>query len=648
MKLKYKNLIIAVASLLVIGCQPEEYSLDDASYTADDLIQGVSYTVVPDAEDPNTIHLTNLIEGVTPLWETPSGRSQAQSFDIELPFSGNYEITFGVMTQAGPVYGSPYSFTVSTNNFDLLSDEFWSYLAGGVGKTKKWVPVDRDYGVGQCFSPVMYCNPDDVFNNQTYVTDLSFEAFTPNFNPGFESWLIPADDPYMSSYMTFGLDESKGCVVEEFRNDANGGTMMNGKFSLNLSDKSHPTITFTDCYSLHNLGFDEVCSNYTLDVMIVELTPYMLQLATMRTNSEGPWWLIWNFVAEDVQNGSVTIPIEEEPIEATPVSELNVEDVETSIFKIVGDEATYQSTAVTYLINEEAPYDWLWWNGGSAAWENNGFVYNSTWAPAITSAFDEFALTLSISSDGKYKFSEEGSGVEGTFTIDGNKLTFSDTISFFEAAGASRTVALKTNELYVIKADNDNNEFYFAVEDGRDASKIVNQYLFVNLKQKAIGGGATGPTVLSVDNTKTKLGLEASNYFRIQIYNPWDAEQTADPAVNLDKLKLKKGQVMTISFTIAGFTFSQPAKASLCENVINSKWEPDCFDLEEAITVSDNGTYTIKLTNTTDSTIKWSDNTSALTITMQYTGYATGITLDADGNNDFSGITATIDSISIE
>ena len=41
---------------------------------------------------------------------------------------------------------------------------------------------------------------------------------------------------------------------------------------------------------------------------MIELTPYIMQLATMRTNSEGSWWIIWNFAAADVQSGAVTIP----------------------------------------------------------------------------------------------------------------------------------------------------------------------------------------------------------------------------------------------------------------------------------------------------------------------------------------------------
>lgn len=47
------------------------------------------YTVTPDANDPNTIHLTSLIKGATPLWVTPSGPSQKTTLDLALPLPEN-------------------------------------------------------------------------------------------------------------------------------------------------------------------------------------------------------------------------------------------------------------------------------------------------------------------------------------------------------------------------------------------------------------------------------------------------------------------------------------------------------------------------------------------------------------------------------
>ena len=166
----------------------------------------------------------------------------------------------------------------------------------------------------------------------------------------------------MGSYMTFGLDNAKGLYADEFRgesgtNTSATGTTMSGKWNMNLSDAKHPTMTFTNTYSLHNKNFDEVCNNHTTNIKIIELTPYIMQLATMRTNSEGSWWLVWNFVAADVQSGDVKIPTND-VLSAQAVRAPVVDDLSTSLFKIVTDDATYNSTSVTYLVNEDKPL-WL-------------------------------------------------------------------------------------------------------------------------------------------------------------------------------------------------------------------------------------------------------------------------------------------------
>lgn len=107
------------------------------------------------------------------------------------------------------------------------------------------------------------------------------------------------DSPYMTSSMTFSLDDTKGCSITETRGDDNA--TKTGKWNLNLSDKNHPKLSFTDTYLMHMQSLDDACDNYTTDLYITELSPYILQVATMRTNSEGAWWLVWNFVAEDVK-----------------------------------------------------------------------------------------------------------------------------------------------------------------------------------------------------------------------------------------------------------------------------------------------------------------------------------------------------------
>lgn len=624
---------MATAALLTLAaCSPDEYSLSRPDLTTADLVQGQAYSVTVDAD--NTITLKSLLgSNYNCYWVQPNGRSQGPEVKLQLPFAGTYEVTFGVDTRGGVVYGEPYKFDVTTNNMALLEDPLYTYLTGGVGSSKKWVPVDRDYGVGQCTAPVMYCNPDDVLNDGSASTDIGINHMKPNWDPGFQSWLIPQDSPYMDSYMEFTLDNVKGCSLTEYR--AEDGVTKTGKWNLNLSDKNHPTLSFTDTYAMHNVGFDEVCSNYTDDIIITELTPYILQLATMRTNSEGAWWIIWNFIAEDVQNGTVVIPSGEvEYITPGSPEVPEIDDLTTKLFTTDINGVEFKGAEMTFTVSEDAAYDWLWWNGGASAWQSvTGGAYGSSWAPM----WDEDAITeneLTLTAKGGYTCG----ALSGNYTIEDGKIVFDQEVTFFTVSGDNQTVALTGQEWQVMKCD-PGSELVLGVPAGSNDNGATDRFLVVNLVYKAVGGGQEGPVSVPFDATKVNNYIEAGNYFRCQLYNPWGGGNDAiDPA----NVKLKKNQKLNVTVRLSGFTFEQPAKMVLCCNRGEEQgWETDCFGYSRAIDVNGDGTYTVSWTNDTGSTVKWDDGTSALTITMQYVGYATL------ADDDYAAH-CTVESITIE
>ncbi len=642
---KYFNMSVAVAAMLLAACSPDEYSLNAPDFKSEDLVQGKAYTVTVD--EKNTVTLTSLLgDKYHCYWTQPNGRSQGNEVKFQLPFAGTYEVTFGVDTQGGVVYGEPYQFQVTTNNMSLLDDPLYTYLTGGVGKSKKWVPVDKNYGVGQCTGPVMYCNPDDVLNDGSASTDLCINHMVPNWDPGFQSWLIPDDSPYMDSYMVFSLDDKNGCSITEYRGEegtkgASTGTTKTGKWNLKLANKTHPTLSFTDTYSMHNIGFDEVCSNYTSDIIITELTPYILQVATMRTNSEGPWWIIWNFVAADVQNGTVVIPSDDpEYIEPAAPILPEIADLEDKLFTTDINGVTFRGDEMTFKVSEDAAYDFMWWNGGTKAWESviNG-NYGQAWWPIWGDEALENELTLTKKSDGTYAYAY--GEYSGTATIADSKITFDKEVTLFTVAGDQRTIEVKGNEWQVFKCD-PGSELIIGVPNDVDADGNVNTYLVANMTYKAVGGGATGPTVVPFIAENVKNYIEADKYFRCQLYNPWGGGGDAvDPA----NIKIKKNQKINVTLTLHGFTFSQTAKMVLCCNRGNEQdWETGCYDYSRAIDVNSNGTYTISWTNDTGSTVKWDDGLSALTMTMQYAGYAE---VAADEDGDYKSA-CTIESITIE
>ena len=631
-----KSIYLSLAAALLLGsCSPDEYSLSKPDLTAEELVQGVAYTVDVDAQ--NTITLTSLLDkSYNCYWVHPNGRAQGNVATLALPFAGTYEVTFGVDTRGGVVYGAPYQFTINTNNMSLLEDPLYTYLTGGVGKSKKWVPVDKDYGVGNCTGPVMYCNPDDVLNDGSASTDIGINHMVPNWDPGFQSWLIPQDSPYMKSSMTFSLDDKQGCTVSVYR--AEEDKTYNGKWNLLVEDKNHPTLSFTDAFALHNVGFDEVCANYTDKIVITALTPYLLQLATMRTNSEGPWWIIWNFIAEDVQQGKVQIPSDEaEYLNPTAPVLPEIEDLETKLFTTDINGVEFQGAEMTFQVSQDAAYDWMWWNGATSAWESvvKG-NYGSSWAPM----WDEDAVAeseLTLTRKGDYTYGE----YSGKYTIQDSKIVFDQPVTFFTVTGDQRTVMVTGSEWQVFKVD-PGSELIIGVPDGKDANGATNAYLVAGFTYKAVGGGQTGPVNVPFIAENANNYIEAGQYFRCQIYNPWGGGGDAvDPA----NIKLKKNQKLNVTLRLSGFTFSQPAKMVLCCNRGDEQnWEPDCFNYARAITVNGDGTYTISWTNDTGSTVKWDDATSALTMTMQYVGYATL----ADESDAGLKAACAIESITIE
>ena len=635
MNIKKSIYLWAAAALMTAACSPDDYSLSKPNLTADDLVEGVAYKVSVDAQ--NTVTLTSLLDkSYQCYWEQPNGRSQGHEVTLQLPFQGEYEVTFGVDTRGGVVYGAPHKFQVTTNNMSLLEDPLYANLTGGVGGSKKWVPCDKSYGVGQCTGPVMYCNPDDVLNDGSSATDIGINRMKPNWDPGFQSWLIPGDSPYMDSYMVFSLDDKNGCTIEEYQGEE--GTTTKGKWNLNLSDKNHPVLSFTDAYAMHNTGFNSVCDNYTTNIVITELTPYMLQLATMRTNSEGAWWIIWNFIAEDVKTGKVVIPTDDpEYIETSEPVLPEVADLPTKLFTTDINGVNFTGDQMTFLPSDEAPYDWMWWNGASSTWVSvvNG-NYGSSWAPRWTEDDIDMQLVLTRKADGTYTYQ---AGTEsGTLTIEDSQIVFDKELTLFTVTGEQRTVALTGQTWQVFKCD-PGSELVIGVADKTDSNGKENTFLVATFTYKAVGGGQAGPVSVPFNNDNRNCYIEAGNYFRCQLYNPWGGDVHAiDPA----DVKLKKNQKINVTFRISGFSFTQAAKMVLCCNRGDEQnWEPDCFSYARAIDVAADGTYTVSWTNDTGSTVQWNDGQSALTMTMQYTGFAS--LPDEDLNSHCS-----IESITIE
>lgn len=126
--------------VILFSCSPDEYTLGDIDVKPDQLAEGTAFKIEYDKDNPNTIHLTSLIDDrYTPLWEHPQGRSQAKTVTLQIPFPGTYEVKFGVLTRGGAVFAEPTTFAIDQIDESFISDPLWTYLSGGLNNEKSWV-----------------------------------------------------------------------------------------------------------------------------------------------------------------------------------------------------------------------------------------------------------------------------------------------------------------------------------------------------------------------------------------------------------------------------------------------------------------------------------------------------------------------------
>lgn len=108
---------------------------------------------------------------------------------------------------------------------------------------------------------------------------------------------------------------------------------------------------------------------------------------------------------------------------------------------------------MTYTFNEDAAYDFMWWDGTN--WTSmTGGNYGSTTYPKWTDDAIENELTFERKSEnGNYTYSYEYGDQSGKFTITDNVLTFDKPITLFTVNGKGRTIALTGKEWTVFKCD---------------------------------------------------------------------------------------------------------------------------------------------------------------------------------------------------
>lgn len=624
---------------LVVACSPDDYSLGGAQYTSDELTPPDAYTITING---NNVDLTSKLRGCTPLWITPTGRSQQQQLTVALPFAGDYEVTLGADTRAGAVYGPAYKFNIPQNDFSLLQDPKWFYLADAdykagdpmpdaatlaSGIKKRWYPLDGDYGVGFA-SAMMFLSPnakDNTGDDNPDFRPITFgkDNWAP-WDPGFVDWIADQSNPYMDSYMEFAMDATYGCTVKMYRAEDGPrgnttGTESSGKFNLALGDAEHPNISFSDCQALHLKGFDETCANYSNEIAIVEMTPYHLCLATQRTNNEGHWYLLWNFVSEEVRNtAGACIPKGEAQLINTSAPALpDFKTLATDLFTVEANGVTYVGNQQTFTLDTETPYDWTWWNGSAAAgkWQSVvGGKYNATWAPAAgADAVEDMQFVLDRKADGTYAYAV--GSVEGTVKIADGKLVFDKDVTFLTASSSTRNVEVTGREFTVLDCQ-PGESLTIGLPASTDSKGATNSYLTVLLHYKQISTAPAGPTIVPLSDNFSECMWKEGGSIRTKFVSGFG---TADGGLFKDatKVKLKKGQTIKVTFRLKAGALDglTDLKCDLVDNNLNASW--DKYDTATTVPVNTGGETTVTLTNTGTSTVDFYSS-SCLQLIINY------------------------------
>lgn len=396
MKFKAIFSILASVMLLFAACIPDEYELGTKDYTSDDLAEGLAYTIKHDAANPNIVYLESLLpNSYTALWETPQGRFQARKVTLKMPFNGTYEVTFGVQTRGGAVYGVPATFTIEEFCEEFVSHELWQLLAGGVGNSKRWFIDLDENGVSRYFAgPVYFKGTDDSWATITDGEVISGDSWAWDADwAGVAGWQF--DTQAMDfGYMEFDLKGGSNLTTQM---NALGKTQT-GKYML---DTDNHTITFTDAEMLHDATNDGQVASWTGIVKLLSLTEDYMQLGVVRTND--PCILCFNYISEDYYNNWT--PNTTPDTDVVPTLPADWRDyVEPKTNKVI-----------TYKLSEETPFDWCNLDGslkgislGAASGiEDLALELNSgTHEYKLTTpAGDTYAGTYSLSDDGIYTFS---------------------------------------------------------------------------------------------------------------------------------------------------------------------------------------------------------------------------------------------------
>lgn len=416
MKLKKFFLpLLTAATMILSACSADDYDLPAPNIEPGDLVEGISFSISHDSQNPNIIHLKSLMPGNYQVkWETPMGLSSGNEVELRIPFDGTYEVKFAVDTRGGYVWSNPATFTVDDMCSDFISDPLWTSLSGGAGNEKTWrFNINADAKcVGPFYSPIWFFTGGYTWDNLHNAAGANFidadvwdaaSAIDPSMagqwyweaDYGGNSWMCAAQD-----YGTVTFDLKGGANVTT-ENSMEG--KKSGKYMLDV-DK-------------HTLSFSGI-ELYPIDGRLAGVKDF--NILYMNDNS---------IILCDPVSGVAVILVTEEYYEnyKEPESEVVLPSTWADDILVI-----MKGQPVNYRLNPETSFG----TATAAGNLNDDFKASSA------------VVNLSLNS---YKSSYICGDVNGTFSYDNKGVfTFSDGLGSVDLGGAEFS-ADKDSQLRLLK-----------------------------------------------------------------------------------------------------------------------------------------------------------------------------------------------------
>lgn len=523
---KIFSLVAACIVLLLSACTPDEVSLGTKDIKEGDLVEGVAFSVAPDASNPNLIHLKSLLGPEYQVyWQHPQGQSQNSEVDLKFAFNGDYSVVFGVETRGGLVLSEPYTFHIDNFCADFVTGELWDMLTGGAGNSKTWIPDNGQYGMKQGYYSCF--DPSAVWEDMTH-TDGKHDWYAAN-----KTWWEPANgdvgitEDDLKGEMTFSLQGNAKLSVTTYV----GGVPVTKEGTFDMNTDAH-TIAASNVDFLHAAWTDGKAKDFRNGYVILYLDENQLMIANHRDpvlSGEGDCLYCFNFVSKEY-----AATYEPPVVVDTPEPELA-----EGWYDLLSGQLRYCS----WNLDTDVPFDWCDLYGKRLhSWKNTN-DYPEASKPV------EATINLNLATDAPNLFTLTANDekTDGTFTLDSDGwLRFNTSLGETSIASSLTFSADADNALRVLDYATDElgriSDLWLGRIEKDHAGNDI-QYLAYHFVA-AFGGATTQKFTLQLNYNNTsnwtmiegeKQFIEGDGTYTLSVKGANDA---GDPCLWVDCFKL--------------------------------------------------------------------------------------------------------------